>query len=400
MIEDKVDILRSEFPIFSSNPKLIYMDSAATSQRPKSVIDKVVEVYNNYNSNVHRGIYAMAEKATQEYEDSRKEIASFLGADSDEIIFTKNTTESINLIAYALLPRLKRGTITITELEHHSNILPWRKIASLAEAEIRTVEVNEDGEISEADFEKKIPGTSLLSFAHVSNVAGTIVNARELVKKAKAQGAMVAVDGAQAAPHMKLNLHDLGADFYALSAHKMLGPTGLGILYGNKKLLDELEPPFSGGEMVKEVHKSGQEWNDVPWKFEPGTPNFVGAIGFGEAIKYLNRIGMDEIEKYEKKLSKILLEELEKISELKYIGPAENRASLLAFELNGYHPHDIAAFLDSRSIAIRSGFHCAQPLHERFGFFDGSARASLYFYNMPNEIEALANALKELVKLQ
>jgi cysteine desulfurase/selenocysteine lyase len=398
MIED-LNSIRSDFPIFEFNPKLVYMDSAATSQRPKKVIDKVAEVYTQYNSNVHRGIYSMAEKVTEEYEDARKEIAAFLGTSAEELIFTKNTTESLNLVAYMLLPKLKNGVITITELEHHSNILPWRKVASLANAEIKTVAVDQEGKINEADFEKKISGTSVFSFAHVSNVAGTTLNAKKMIRTAKAEGAITVVDGAQAAPHIKLNLHDMGADFYALSGHKMLGPTGIGILYGNKKLLEDLEPPFSGGEMVKEVHAEGQEWNDVPWKFEPGTPNFAGAIGFGEAVKYLEKIGMGDIELYEKKLGRALVEELTKIDGLEYIGPMENRASLLSFKLRGYHPHDIAAFLDTRSIAVRSGFHCAQPLHEKFGFFDGSARASLYFYNNMEEIESLARALKELVKL-
>ncbi|MDG6927209.1 MAG: SufS family cysteine desulfurase [Nitrososphaerota archaeon] len=398
MIED-LNSIRSDFPIFEFNPKLVYMDSAATSQRPKKVIDKVAEVYTQYNSNVHRGIYSMAEKVTEEYEDARKEIAAFLGTSTEELIFTKNTTESLNLVAYMLLPKLKNGVITITELEHHSNILPWRKVASLANAEIKTVAVDQEGKINEADFEKKISGTSVFSFAHVSNVAGTTLNAKKMIRTAKAEGAITVVDGAQAAPHIKLNLHDMGADFYALSGHKMLGPTGIGILYGNKKLLEDLEPPFSGGEMVKEVHAEGQEWNDVPWKFEPGTPNFAGAIGFGEAVKYLEKIGMGDIELYEKKLGRALVEELTKIDGLEYIGPMENRASLLSFKLRGYHPHDIAAFLDTRSIAVRSGFHCAQPLHEKFGFFDGSARASLYFYNNMEEIESLARALKELVKL-
>ncbi|MEM3632444.1 MAG: aminotransferase class V-fold PLP-dependent enzyme, partial [Conexivisphaerales archaeon] len=277
MIEEDLDSIRSDFPIFEFNPKLIYMDSAATSQRPKNVIDKVTEVYSHYNSNVHRGIYSMAEKVTEEYENSRKEIAKFLGANADELIFTKNTTESLNLVAYMLLPKLKNGVITITELEHHSNILPWREVASLANAEIRTVAVDREGKIDYADFEKKVSGSSVLSFTHISNVAGTTLDAKKMVSAAKAEGAITVVDGAQAAPHLKLNLHDLGADFYALSGHKMLGPTGIGILYGNKRLLEDLEPPFRGGEMVTEVHAEGQEWNDVPLKFEPGTPNFAGA---------------------------------------------------------------------------------------------------------------------------
>ncbi|MEM0123782.1 MAG: aminotransferase class V-fold PLP-dependent enzyme, partial [Conexivisphaerales archaeon] len=226
MIEEDLDSIRSDFPIFEFNPKLIYMDSAATSQRPKNVIDKVTEVYSHYNSNVHRGIYSMAEKVTEEYENSRKEIAKFLGANADELIFTKNTTESLNLVAYMLLPKLKNGVITITELEHHSNILPWREVASLANAEIRTVAVDREGKIDYADFEKKVSGSSVLSFTHISNVAGTTLDAKKMVSAAKAEGAITVVDGAQAAPHLKLNLHDLGADFYALSGHKMLGPTG------------------------------------------------------------------------------------------------------------------------------------------------------------------------------
>jgi cysteine desulfurase/selenocysteine lyase len=398
-IEKHIDEIRNDFPILSLKD-FVYLDNAATSQKPIQVIEKINLIYKTLNANVHRGIYKIAENITEEYEQSRKEISSFINASENEIIFTKNTTDSINLVAYSLLQKLKKGDKVVTTfLEHHSNLLPWRKISEIAGLKLELVKVTPEGLIDEEDYEKKVQDAKVVAFTHVSNVAGTIVEAKQLVKKAKESGALVLIDGAQAAPHLKVDVRELGTDFYAFSGHKMLGPTGIGILYGRKELLEDLEPPFAGGEMVKEVHKEGQSWNDIPWKFEPGTPNYVGAIGLAEAVKYIKKIGIDEIAHYEKKLAEYLLEAVEKIKGLRYVGPQKNRAALVAFETKGIHPHDVAAFLDMKGIAVRSGWHCAQPLQEELGFLNGTTRASLYFYNTFSEIDKLKVALEELVKM-
>ncbi|MFP3304318.1 MAG: cysteine desulfurase [Nitrososphaeria archaeon] len=398
-IEKHIDEIRNDFPILSLKD-FVYLDNAATSQKPIQVIEKINLIYKTLNANVHRGIYKIAENITEEYEQSRKEMSSFINASENEIIFTKNTTDSINLVAYSLLQKLKKGDKVVTTfLEHHSNLLPWRKISEIAGLKLELVKVTPEGLIDEEDYEKKVQDAKVVAFTHVSNVAGTIVEAKQLVKKAKESGALVLIDGAQAAPHLKVDVRELGTDFYAFSGHKMLGPTGIGILYGRKELLEDLEPPFTGGEMVKEVHKEGQSWNDIPWKFEPGTPNYVGAIGLAEAVKYIKKIGIDEIAHYEKKLAEYLLEAVEKIKGLRYVGPQKNRAALVAFETKGIHPHDVAAFLDMKGIAVRSGWHCAQPLQEELGFLNGTTRASLYFYNTFSEIDKLKVALEELVKM-
>ncbi|MFP3261789.1 MAG: cysteine desulfurase [Nitrososphaeria archaeon] len=398
-IEKHVDEIRKDFPILSLKD-FVYLDNAATSQKPVQVIEKMNLIYKTLNANVHRGIYKIAEDITEEYEQSRKEISSFINASENEIVFTRNTTDSINLVAYSLLQKLKKGDKVVTTfLEHHSNLLPWRKISEIAGLKLELVKVTPEGLIDEEDYEKKVQDAKVVAFTHVSNVAGTIVEAKQLVKKAKESGALVLIDGAQAAPHLKVDVRELGTDFYAFSGHKMLGPTGIGILYGRKDLLEDLEPPFTGGEMVKEVHKEGQSWNDIPWKFEPGTPNYVGSIGLAEAIKYIKKIGIDEIDHYEKKLAAYLLEAVENIKGLRYVGPKKNRAALVAFETKGIHPHDAAAFLDMKGIAVRSGWHCAQPLQEELGFLNGTTRASLYFYNTFSEIDKLKTALEELVKI-
>ncbi|MGC8569153.1 MAG: aminotransferase class V-fold PLP-dependent enzyme [Nitrososphaeria archaeon] len=398
-LEEEVLRIREDFPILS-RPNFIYLDNAATTQKPLSVIEKEASIYRELNANVHRGIYRVAEKITEEYESARKNVASFINAQPEEIVFTRNTTDSLNITAYALLQRLRPGDrIVTTLLEHHSNLLPWRRIAGIAGLRLELVGITKDGRIDEGDFEEKIKGAKVVSFTQVSNVAGTIVDVRRLAEKAKREGAIVVVDGAQAAPHMRIDVRELGVDFYAFSGHKMLGPTGIGVLYGRRELLEELEPPFTGGEMVKEVHREGQSWNELPWKFEPGTPNYVGAIALGEAVNYLRRIGMERIEAYERKLAEQLIERIGSIEGIRYAGPEGDRAALIAFEVKGIHPHDVAAYLDMKGIAVRSGWHCAQPLQEELGFESGTTRASLYFYNTMDEIEALRDALKELVRM-
>ncbi|MDG7035341.1 MAG: aminotransferase class V-fold PLP-dependent enzyme, partial [Nitrososphaerota archaeon] len=278
--------------------------------------------------------------------------------------------------------------------------LPWRMIAERKKAKFDIVNISEDWKLNEEDFDAKISGAKLLTITHASNVTGTILPIKEIIRKARKEGAIVVVDGAQAAPHLPVNVRDLDADFYAFSAHKMLGPTGLGVLYGKKALLEELPPFLLGGEMIKEVHTDGQTWNDVPWKFEAGTPNYADAIAFTEAIRYLKSIGMDNIHSYEKELIKYLLDQVKAVKDVKVYGPpVEERGAIMPFTVEGIHPHDIAGYLDSMAVAVRSGFHCAQPLQESMGLLDGTARASLYFYNDFEEIDKFVDAIRELVKV-
>jgi len=400
----RVEEIRDDFPILKrviNGRRLIYFDNAATTQKPKQVIDALIGVYSETNANVHRGVYSISEEATERYENARAEVASFIGADQEEIVFTRNTTESINLIAHVLQDTIGEGdNVVSTIFEHHSNLLPWRMLAERKKADFKIVNMSEDWTLNEADFDTKITGAKLLSITHASNVSGTILPVKEIIRKAKREGAIVIVDGAQAAPHLPVNMGDLGADFYAFSAHKMLGPTGVGLLYGRKALLEELPPFLLGGEMIKEVHAEGQVWNDAPWKFEAGTPNYADAIAFTESIRYLKALGMENIHSYERELMKYLLDEVKAVKEVKVYGPpVENRGAIMPFTVEGIHPHDIAGYLDSMSVAVRSGFHCAQPLQEAAGLLDGTARASLYFYNDFGEIDKFVSALKELVKV-
>lgn len=400
----RVDEIRDDFPflkLVTNGKRLIYFDNAATTQKPKQVIDALLRVYTETNANVHRGVYRVSEEATEKYENARADVASFIGADQEEIVFTRNTTESINLLAYTMQDTINAGDkVVSTIFEHHSNFLPWRMLAEKKKARFDIVNISEDWKLNEEDFDAKISGAKLLTITHASNVTGTILPIKEIIRKARKEGAIVVVDGAQAAPHLPVNVRDLDADFYAFSAHKMLGPTGLGVLYGKKALLEELPPFLLGGEMIKEVHTDGQMWNDVPWKFEAGTPNYADAIAFTEAIRYLKSIGMDNIHSYEKELMKYLLDQIKAVKDVKVYGPpVEERGAIMPFTVEGIHPHDIAGYLDSMAVAVRSGFHCAQPLQESMGLLDGTARASLYFYNDFEEIDKFVDAIRELVKV-
>ena len=400
-----VENIRGDFPIFSktiNGKPLIYLDSAATSQRPKQVIDAVRRYYEEYNSNVHRGIYSISIEATEEYEKARRKVARFINARSErEIVFVRGTTEGLNLVAYAwALRNLRKGDkILLTEMEHHSNIVPWQLVAKQTGAEINYIPFNKhDGKL-ELDKLDKHKDFKILSFTYASNVLGTINDAKKLVKHAHENNAIAVIDAAQSVPHMRVNVQDIGCDFLAFSGHKMLGPTGIGVLYGRREILEEMEPFMGGGEMIREVHLSGSTWNEVPWKFEAGTPNVAGAIGLGAAVDYLERIGMERIRRHEESLTKHALDEFERIRGMRIYGPPEatERAGLIAFNIADIHAHDLATLLDEDGICVRAGHHCAMPIHTKLET-PATTRASFYLYNTHEEVEKLTESLKKAAK--
>ncbi|PUA34251.1 MAG: cysteine desulfurase [Candidatus Terraquivivens tikiterensis] len=397
--------VREDFPLLKRQVRgkpLVYLDSAATAQKPIQVIEAVKNFYEKFNANVHRGVYSIAEEATAAYEEAREKVARFINARSPrEIVFTRNATEAINLVMYSWgLSNVRRGDVLLTtEMEHHSNLVPWQNLSKLKGAELKFVGFNEEGflRLEELDNYKDV---RLFAFTFASNVLGTINPVRELVKYAKEAGAVTVVDAAQAVPHMPVDVQQLGCDFMAFSGHKMLGPMGIGVLYGKERLLEEMEPFMVGGEMVKAVDFRGSEWNEIPWKFEAGTPNVEGALGLAAAIDYLERIGMDAVRKHEVKLTEYALDTLIRIDGFTYYGPSspEQRCGLVSFNLRGIHPHDLAALLDEDGIAIRAGHHCAMPLHSRLGIA-ASARISFYIYNIPSEVDFLAESLKKIKRV-
>ena len=390
-------IEKRKFPIFKESD-LIYLDNASTTQKPINVINSINNVYAESNANVHRAIYNLGDKSTRLYEDSRKKISQFINANSPkEVIFTSGATESLNLLAYSLSHDLNEDDeILITEMEHHSNIVPWQLIAKKTKAKIRSIPLLENGELdlSESDslFNQK---TKIVSVTHMSNVLGTINPLKRLSDLAHKIGAKFIVDGAQGVPHMKVNLKQIDCDFYVFSGHKMLGPTGIGVLWGKYELLNKMEPFLGGGEMIDSVTLEESTWNEVPYKFEAGTPNFVQAIGLGEAINYLEYLDMKSIEDHEKELTKFALEELNKIENIKLHGSAENRGGVISFTLKDIHSLDLAQFLNEDNIAIRVGHHCAQPLLKRLGE-TSTARISFYLYNDDSDIIKLCKTLKKV----
>ena len=399
--------IREDFPILKRLVKgrpFVYLDSAATTQKPIQVIEAIKNYYETFNANVYRGIYSIAEEATAAYEKTREKVARFINARSPrEIIFTRNTTEAINLVMYSWgQNNVQRGDVLLTtEMEHHSNLLPWQILSKLKGASLKFIGFDKEGFLKLEEFDEyKNKSVKLFAFTFASNVLGTINPVRELVKYAKEMGAITVVDAAQAVPHMPIDVQQLDCDFLAFSGHKMLGPMGIGILYGKERLLEEMEPFMVGGEMVKSVDFRSSEWNDIPWKFEAGTPNVEGAIGLAAAIDYLQRIGMDVIRRHEIKLTKYTLDALSRIEGIMYYGPSspEQRCGLVSFNLKGIHPHDLAMFLDNEGIAIRAGHHCAMPLHNRLGI-TASARASFYIYNIPSEIDLLATSLEKIKRM-
>ena len=395
--------IRKDFPILNAqNGKaLIYLDSASTSQKPKQVIEAVKQYYEQYNANVHRGIYAISEEATAQYEHSHKVVGEFIGARANEIVFTRNATEAINLVAYAWgLRNIGAGdNVVVTEMEHHSNFVPWQQIANMKNAELRVVGVKDDGELDFEQLNKLVDGkTSMVAVTHMSNVLGTINDVKAIADVSHDKDALVLVDGAQSVPHIKVDVKRLDCDFMAFSGHKMLGPMGIGALYGKKEALQHMEPFLFGGDMIKQVTVEKTTWNELPWKFEAGTPNVAGGIGWSAAIGYLNKIGMDNVEAHEKELLAYATERLGGIRGMKIYGTSANKGGIVSFNLEGIHPHDVATVLDSEGIAVRAGHHCCQPLMKRFGVA-ATARASFYIYNTKEEIDELCEGLDKVKKV-
>ena len=402
-----VNTIRNEFPIFQRETKpgtpLVYLDSTATSQKPLAVIEAMDNYYRRSNANIHRGVHTLAEEATGMYEQARVKIARFINAPSaHQIIYTRNTTESINLVAYSWArANLKAGDLVIlTEMEHHSNLVPWHMLQAERGIELDFIPVTENG-LLDLDAYKILlgRGPKLISFTHMSNVLGTINPAAEMIRLAHEAGAVTLVDAAQSVPHLNVDVQALDADFLAFSAHKMCGPTGIGILYGKTELLEAMPPFLGGGDMIKEVKLRSYRPNTLPYKFEAGTPAIAEAVGFGAAVDYLSSLGMDAIAAHEHEITEYALERLEEVPGVKLFGPgADQKGGVAAFTLDGVHPHDVAQILDQDGIAVRAGHHCAQPLHEKFGL-PATSRASFYLYNTKEEVDLLINGLYKVKEL-
>ncbi|MCU9601621.1 cysteine desulfurase [Pallidibacillus thermolactis] len=393
--------IRSQFPILDQEVNgrpLVYLDSAATSQKPLSVIESVERYYREYNSNVHRGVHTLGTKATDGFEGARDKVRKFINAASrEEVIFSRGTTTSLNIVAtsYGRAFCKEGDEIVISYMEHHSNLIPWQQVAKVTGATLKYIPLQKDGTLNLEDVEKTITDrTKIVAITHVSNVLGTINPIREIAKIAHAKGAVIVVDGAQAAPHIKVDVQDLDVDFYAFSSHKMCGPTGIGVLYGKKDLLEQMEPVEFGGEMIDFVNLYDSTWKELPWKFEAGTPSIAQAIGLGAAIDFLEEIGMDNIHQHEYDLVEYALKKLSEIEGVTIFGPldASKKGGVVTFNIDGVHPHDVSTALDMEGIAIRAGHHCAQPLMKVLNQ-TATARASFYLYNTKEDIDALADGL-------
>ncbi|UCE68105.1 MAG: cysteine desulfurase [Candidatus Zixiibacteriota bacterium] len=397
------EVIKADFPILNriiGDNRLVYLDNAATTQKPESVILALDDYYCKMNSNVHRGLHTLAEESTAAFEETRKKIAAFIGGvRTEEVIYTRNATEAINLVAYSWgRKNIKKGDrIVLTEMEHHANLVPWIALARETGAELKYISINENYRLDLSEIDKIITdNTRLVSITHMSNVLGTVNPVEEIGRAAHRNGALFVVDGAQSAPHMSVDVKAVDADFYAFSAHKMLGPTGIGILYGKESILERMEPFIYGGEMISEVRYDFASWNDLPWKFEAGTPNIAGAVSFSPALDYLSTLGMDNIRDHEVELTAYTIARLSELKSVKIIGPSDTdmRGGAISFVDKDIHPHDLATFLDSRGIAVRAGHHCAQPLMKRLGL-TATTRASVYVYNTTEDIDKLIEALKE-----
>ena len=393
--------IRQDFPILNRQvhgKPLVYLDSAATSQKPRQVIEALVTYYSRYNANIHRGLHALSEEATAAYEAVRSMTAQFLHAPSSRsIIFTRNATEGLNLVAQAWgRANLKAGDqVLLTEMEHHSNLVPWQLIAAVTGAELRFLKVTDDGRLDLAGLDTLLTTrTKVVAVTLMSNVLGTINPVAQIAEAAHRQGAIVVVDGAQGVPHLPVDVQQLGCDFLACSSHKMLGPTGVGVLYGREELLEAMPPFLGGGEMIADVQLTASTWNELPWKFEAGTPNIADVIAFGEALSYLTRLGMDAVRAHEMEWAAYALTRLAAIEGLTLYGPSDvtQRGAAIAFNLNGLRPHDVGTALDAEGIAVRAGHHCAKPLMRRLGVV-ATVRASGYLYNTREEIDRLVEAL-------
>lgn len=393
--------LRQDFPVLFqevNDEQLVYLDNAATSQKPKAVLDALDYYYEHDNANVHRGVHTLAERATKDYEAAREKARKFIHAkETAEVLFTRGTTTGLNWVSRSFGDEfVKEGDeIVISYMEHHSNIIPWQQLAKRKQATLKYINITPEGFLDMEDAKKQITDkTAIVSIAHASNVLGVINPVKELAELAHTHGAVMVVDGAQSAPHMPIDVQDLDADFYALSGHKMCGPTGIGVLYGKRDLLEQMEPIEFGGEMIDFVHLQDSTWKELPWKFEAGTPNIAGAIGLGKAIDYLTDIGMENIHAYEAEMVEYVLPKLQAIEGLKIFGPqdAAKHTGVIAFNLEGLHPHDTATALDMEGVAVRAGHHCAQPLMEYLDVA-ATARASFYFYNTKADADRLVEAI-------
>ena len=392
---------KKDFPVLNqivNDEPLVYLDNAATTQKPLKVLAAIKDYYENDNANIHRGVHTLAERATEKYEAAREKVRQFINAKSTkEVLFTRGTTTSINWVAQFAGQILKTGDeIVISIMEHHSNIVPWQEVAKKTGAILKFVYLK-DGQLDMDDLRKKITNqTKFVSIAHVSNVLGTINPVEEITKIAHEHGAYMAVDGAQSTPHMAIDLQKMDVDFFAFSGHKMMGPTGIGVLYGKEELLNQFEPVEFGGEMIDFVYESHSTWTELPWKFEAGTPNIAGAIALGAAIDYIQELGIDQIHQHEIELIDYLMPKLQEIEGLKIYGPKDNvkRGGLIAFNIEGLHPHDVATALDMEGVAVRAGHHCAQPL---LNYLEtpATARASFYLYNTKADCDKLVEALKK-----
>ncbi|GIV68983.1 cysteine desulfurase [Caldilinea sp.] len=400
-VADRTIALRSDFPILQrvlpNGRPLVYLDNAASSQKPECVIRAIDDYYRRYNANVHRGVHTLSEEATAAFEEAREKVAKFINAPSArQIVFTRGATEAINLVAYSW-GRANLGPgdeVLITEMEHHANIVPWQIVQEQLGFTLRYVPITPQGLLDLDSLPELLTErTKLFCFVHASNVVGTINPVRELVAAARAVGAKVLIDGAQSVPHMPVDVQALDADFYVFSGHKMCGPTGVGVLYAKRELLEAMPPFMGGGDMIREVKMSGSKWNAVPYKFEAGTPAIAEVIGLGAAVDYLQQVGMEWVHAHEREITQYAYARLSEVEGLRILGPGpEQRGGLIAFTLDGVHPHDIAAILDRAGVAVRAGHHCAQPLHSRLGV-PASARASFYLYNTLEEVDVLVEAL-------
>ena len=402
--------IRQDFPILKrslkNGKKLVYLDNAATTQKPMQVINAICKYYSEYNSNIHRAVYQIAEEATEEYEKTRDSICKFINArHPEEIIFTRNTTESINLIAHSWgKNNIRKGNkIILTDYEHHSNIVPWQMLCDAKGARINYMDTDDNGYLNLESLSNYLDDkgkTKLISLSHMSNVLGTIYPVKEIIKIAHEKSIPVVLDGAQSVPHMETDVQDTDCDFLAFSAHKMLGPTGVGILYVKKEIVESMPPFITGGDMIKEVHKNNTVFNDLPYRFEGGTPNIADVIGFNASIEYLNGIGMKNIREHETDLIKYLYDSIKDIKNIKIYGPEiiKDRGGLVSFNIDGVHPHDCATILNDFGVAIRSGHHCAQVLMEKLDIV-ASSRASLYIYNTKEEVDIFVDALNDVRRI-
>ncbi len=390
---------KQDFPILN-NKDIVYLDSGATTQKPQYVLEKVDEFYEKYNANPHRGAYSLSMEATEVYENVRDKIAKFINAEHrEEIIFSKNATESLNLVAYSYgLENVKENDeIVISIMEHHSNLVPWQKVAKTTGAKLKYMYLDENFEISDEEIESKITeNTKIVGITHVSNVLGTINNVKKIIDIAHKKGAIVIVDASQSIPHKRIDVQDLNCDFLVFSGHKMLAPLGIGVLYGKKELLNKMTPFLMGGDMIEYVYEQETSFATLPNKFEAGTQNVGGVVGLGAAIDYIEKIGYENIEKQEKEVVTYAIQELKKLEylDLYLTSNLENHSGVISFNIKGVHPHDIASILDSQNVCVRSGNHCAQPLMRYLGI-DSTCRASFYFYNTKEDVDALVNALNK-----